>query len=132
MKMGKKMAISIHIRDSGRSNKVKKEDAKEIGIWKWMNDEEYEREKDEIIVHLEVFMELLQRNKEDQRCGFVMRGKMKWHRLQKNKEKVMKAQWEDEVLKENEYRDKVLMAETLSEAKRSQDLESDILCMLVG
>ena len=59
MKMGKKMITDSHSRGSGRSHKVKKEDAKEIGIWRQMNDEEYEREKDEIIVHIEVLMELL-------------------------------------------------------------------------
>ena len=50
-----------------------------------MNDEVYEMEKDEIIVHLEVLKELLQKNKEDQRYGFLMRRKVKWHRLHKNK-----------------------------------------------
>ena len=44
----------------------------------------------------------------------------------------MNSQWDDEVLKENEYQDEELMTETLSEAKRSQYLKSDILCMLVG
>ena len=77
-------------------------------------------------------MELLHRNEEDQRCGFLMRITMRWHRLQKKKEKIMNAQWEDEVLKENEYQNEYLMTETLSEDKRSQDLKFDILCMLAG
>jgi len=68
-----------------------------------MSDEEYEREKVEIVFHLEVMMDLLQRNEEDQRCGFIMRRNMRWLRLHKKKEKVMNSQWEDEVLKENEY-----------------------------
>jgi hypothetical protein len=50
-----------------------------------MSDEEYEREKAEIEVHLEVMMELLQKEKEDQRCGFLMRRKLRWHKLQKRK-----------------------------------------------
>jgi hypothetical protein len=50
-----------------------------------MTDEEYEREKAEIEVHLEVMMELLQKNEEDQRCGFFMRIKLKWHKLQRRK-----------------------------------------------
>ena len=57
---------------------------------------------------------------------------MKWHRLQKKKEQIINAQWEDEVLKENEYHDEYLINETLSEAKRSQYLKSNILCMLAA
>ena len=56
-----------------------------------MSDEELEREKVEIVVLLEVLMDLLQRNEEDQRCGFLMRRNMKWHRIQKKKEKMMDA-----------------------------------------
>ena len=67
-----------------------KEDAKANGIWKQMNDEEYEREKAEIIVHLELLMELLRKNK-DQIYGFLMRRKVKWHRLQKKEEEMMNA-----------------------------------------
>jgi hypothetical protein len=39
----------------------------------------------EIEVHLGVMMELLQKEEEDQRCGFLMRRKLKWHKLQKNR-----------------------------------------------
>jgi hypothetical protein len=46
-----------------------------------MSDEEYEREKDEIVVHIEVLMELLQRNEEDHRYGFLMRRKIRWHKI---------------------------------------------------
>ena len=56
-----------------------------------MSDVEYEREKDEIKFCLEVMMELLQKNEEDQRCGFLMRRKVKWHRLQKKEEEMMNA-----------------------------------------
>ena len=45
---------------------------------------------------------------------------------------MINVQWEDEVLKENEYQEEDLMAETSSEAKRSHDLKSDILCKFAG
>ena len=61
--MEKKITTNSHNRGLGRSHEVKKEYSKENGIWRQMNDEVYEREKDEIIVHLEVLKELLQKNK---------------------------------------------------------------------
>jgi len=48
-----------HRRGSKGSHKRKTEDAKANGICRRMTDEEYEREKAEIEVHLEVMMELL-------------------------------------------------------------------------
>ena len=45
---------------------------------------------------------------------------------------MINVQWEDEVLKENEYQEEDLMAETSSEAKRSHDLKYAILCMSIG
>ena len=60
---------------------MKKEDAKANGIWRQMTDEEYERENVEIEDHLEVMMELLHKEKEDQRCGFLMRRKLRWHKI---------------------------------------------------
>ena len=57
----------------------------------------------EIEFHLEVIMELLQKNKEDQRCGFLVRRNMRWHKLQKRKEKLMNVQWKCELLEEREY-----------------------------
>ena len=41
----------------------------------------------------------------------------------------MKAQWEDEVLKEREYQGKDLKTENLSEDKRSHGLKTDLLCI---
>lgn len=83
------MATDSHSRgteeDHGR-RKVKKEDAKANGIWKQLTNEEYEREKVEIRVHLEVLMELLQRKEKDQMYGYIMRKKVKWHRIQKKRE----------------------------------------------
>ena len=54
-----------------------------------MSDEEYEREKAEIEICLKVLMELLQKEEEDQRCGFFVKRKMKWHKLQRRREQLM-------------------------------------------
>lgn len=102
MKKLKKMTIESHIRGSEGSHRVKKEDAKANGIWRQMTNEEYEREKAEIVIHLEVMMEMLQKEKEYQICGFLMRRKIRWHRPHKMKEPLMNAQGEDEVLKTSE------------------------------
>ena len=69
---------------------MKKEDAKSNGMWRQLSDEEYEREKVDIEVHLGLLMGLLQ-EEEDHRCGWIMRKKLKWHKLQKKKEKMMNA-----------------------------------------
>ena len=37
---------------------------------------------------------------------------MKWHRLHKKKEKMMNAQWKDEILKVIKYQDEDMVAET--------------------
>ena len=60
----------------------KEKDAKAIGIQRQLSKEEYERENVEIAVQLEVLMEMLQRNEEDQKHGYVMRKKLKWQKLQ--------------------------------------------------
>ena len=57
-----------------------------------MKDEEYDREKDEIRTHFSLLMELLQRSKEDQRCGWIMTKKVKWNRLQVKREHRLNAQ----------------------------------------
>ena len=59
------MTIKSHRRGSVGSHKRKIEDAKAKGICRRMTDEEYEREKAEIKVHMEVMMELLQKKEED-------------------------------------------------------------------
>lgn len=79
------MTIKSHNRGSGGSHKLKNEDAKANGMWRPLSDEEYERDKAEIEVCLGVLMGLLQKEEEDQRCGFLMRGKMKWNRLRKKR-----------------------------------------------
>lgn len=60
----------------------KEKDAKAVGIQRQLSKEEYEREKAEIAVQLEVLMEMLQRNEENQKHGYVMRKKLRWQRLQ--------------------------------------------------
>ena len=66
------MTIKSHSIGSGGSHKGRKENSKENGIWRKLSDEEYERDKADIKVHLEEMMELLHKRKEDQRCGFLM------------------------------------------------------------
>ena len=126
------MTIKSHSRGSGGSHKRKIEDAKAKGICRRMTDEEYEREKAEIEVHLEVMMELLQKEEEDQRCGLLVKRRLKWHKLQKRKEQLMNAQWKEEIFKARECLREVLKTEASSETKRSQCFETDILCVLVG
>ena len=121
-----------HIRDSEGNHKVKKENAKENGMRRQMIDEEYEREKDAIEVHMEVMMELLQKKEEDQRCGFLVKRKLKWDKLQRRREQLMNAQYEEEILKSRECMREVLKAKASSEIKRSQCFETDILCMSTG
>jgi len=55
---------------------------KAVGIQRQLSKEEYEREKAEIAVQLEVLMEMFQRNEENQKHGYVMRKKLRWRRLQ--------------------------------------------------
>ena len=76
-----------------------------------MTNEDYEREKVEMEVHIEVMMELLQKEK---------------------KKQLMNPQWEDEILKASGYQGEDLKIEASSEAKRSQCFETNILCMFAG
>ena len=68
------------------SRRKRKEHAKASGICEQLMDEDYEQEKAEIIVHLELLMELLQRNVKDQTHGWTMRKKVKWQRLHAKRE----------------------------------------------
>ena len=105
------MTIESHNRGSEGSHRVLKEDAKANDIWKKMTNEDYEREKVEMEVHIEVMMELLQQEK---------------------KEQLMNPQWEDEILKASGYQGEDLKIEASSEAKRSQCFEIDILCIFAS
>ena len=53
-----KMIVDIHFKGSEKDHtrRKKKENAKPNGIWKQLIDEEYEREKAEIVVHLYLLM----------------------------------------------------------------------------
>ena len=51
------------------------------------SDEEYEREKAEIKIHLELLMDLFQENVRNQTHGWTMRKKVKWHKLHAKREK---------------------------------------------
>ena len=72
-----KMATDSHRRGSERSHSGKEKDSKANGIWKQMNDEEYEREKAEIRDHLSVLMYMVKKSVEDQRCGYMIRNKVR-------------------------------------------------------
>ena len=74
---------------------MKEEDAKKNGIWRKLSDEEYEKEKAEIEICLKVLMELLEKEEEDLRCGFLVKRKMKCHKLHMRREKLMNAQYEE-------------------------------------
>ena len=126
------MTIESHSRGSGSSHKGRKENFKENGIYKQLSDEEYEREKDEIKLFLEVMMELLQKKEEDQRCGFLVKIKLKWDKLQRRGQQPINAHYEEDILKERECLREVLKIEDSSETKRSQCFETDILCMSIG
>ena len=125
------MTSKDHRRGSEGNHTRKTKDAKENGIWRQWNDEEYKREKAEIIVHLDVMMELLQKEMEDQRFGFLMRRRLKWHKLQK-KRQLINDKWEAEIFKEKEYLRRNLKAKTSSEAKKPQCFKTNTLCMFAG
>ena len=84
IEMKGKMTTDSHrrgIRDFERDHntmKVKKEDAKTNGIQRQLRKEEYERELAEL---REKFNNLKMMIEEDQRWGFLVRRKMKWHKL---------------------------------------------------
>jgi len=79
MEMEKKVTTNGHTKGSSVSHSRRKEDAKANGIRNKINEEEYDREIAKIRIHLDLLMELLQRIDEDQRCGWTMRRKVKWH-----------------------------------------------------
>ena len=82
------MTIYSHFRRSeeDHNRRKKKENAKVSGICEQLTDEDYKREKAEITVHLELLMELLQRNIKDQTHGWTMTKKVKWQRLHAKRE----------------------------------------------
>ena len=88
--MAKEMTTESHKGESrgserGHSRKEKKY-AKANGIRQQLTQEEYEKEKAEIAVHLELLMELLRENGKDQRHRLLMRKRVKWQRLQQKRD----------------------------------------------
>ena len=85
IEMKGKMTIDSHSRGFERYHNrmmVKKEDAKTNGIQRQLRKEEYERELAEIT---EQFNKLKMMIEEDKRWGFLVRIKLKWHKLQRKK-----------------------------------------------
>ena len=81
MKIETKMTIEGRCRGSeeDHSRVNEKEDAKSNGMR--MSQEQIDRERAEINFCLELLMEMLQRGKADQRCGWSMKRKVTWHRF---------------------------------------------------
>ena len=69
---------------------------------------------------------------ESQRVGWLMKKKLKWHRLQMKREKMISAQQKERLLRMIEYLEKDLKTETSTETKGSNDFTSDDFCMFVG
>ena len=68
--------------------KMVKEDAKTAGMQRQLKREEYERELAEI---MEQFNKLEMIIEKSQRLGWLMKRKVKWHRLQMKKEEMIHA-----------------------------------------
>ena len=86
-----------------------------------MTDEEYKQEKAEIIVHLELFMELLQRNK-DQIHGWTVRKKVKWKRIHAKREQRVNIQLTEELRKLEQMMSVHLRCEELREAELKMEV----------
>ena len=69
------------------------------GIRKELTQEEYEKEKAEIAVHLELLMKLFQENVKDQRHGLLVRKRVKWQRLQQKRDLQISMQLTGELRK---------------------------------
>ena len=63
-----------------------------------MSQEQIDRERVEINFRLELLMEMLWRSKVDQRYGWSMKRKVKWHRLQVKWEHRVNVQLKEELL----------------------------------
>ena len=61
--------------------------------------EEYEQEKAEITIHLELLMDLLQESVKNQTHGWTMRKKVKWHKLYTKRENQVNIQLMEELRK---------------------------------
>ena len=81
-------------------------------------DEEYEREKAEITIHLELLMKLLQKNMKNQTHGWTMKRKVKWQKLHARREKQVNIQLMEEMRK----LEQMLSCEELREAELKMDV----------
>jgi len=101
--MAKEMTTKSHKGESrgseGHHIRRREKDAKENGILKQWTNEEYEKEKAEIEIHLELLMELLQENMKGQRHGWQMRKRVKWQRLQQKRDRQINMQLAEELKK---------------------------------
>lgn len=87
MEVEKKMIVDNYERYSEGSPKIMKEDAKSNGIRRNMNEEENDRELDEIVRHLGLLMDLLQKRDEDRYSGWKLIRKVKWLVLKQKQRK---------------------------------------------
>ena len=98
------MATDSHNRDCRGSerghNRKEKEDARTNGTRKKLTDAEYQKEVADIG---EQFEKLELMIKESQRVGWLMKRKVKWHRLQMKKDQVIHAQQKERLLRMIEY-----------------------------
>lgn len=124
--MAKEMTTKSHkgeSRGSERDHRRKKEKyVKANGIRQQLTQEEYEKEKAEIAVHLELLMELLQKNMKDQRHGLLLRKRVKWQRLQQKRDLQISMQLTEEQRKLEQRIDVQLRQEEL----RAAELEEEI------
>lgn len=119
-----------HDKGLGGSHNRRKEDVKEKDIKKKTSDEEFKRELVEMKAWLNVLMELLQKDEEDKRYGWVLRKKVKRHKLQvkfkhklsiqKRKENVNKAEMEIYIM--NLIKDQSLVKKRMLQSMTSKNL----------
>lgn len=96
-----KMTADSHFRGSAKdlNRGRKRENAKVSGTCEKLTDEEYEREKVEITIHLELLMELLQENVKNRTHGWTMRKRMKWQKLHAKRKRLINIQLAEELRK---------------------------------
>lgn len=118
------MTVDSHFRRSNEDHnrRKKKENAKVSRICEQLTDEDYEQEKAKITVHLELLMELLQRNVKDQTHGWTMRKKVKWQRLRAKREQQVNIQLTEELRKLEQMISVQMGCEELREAELKMEV----------
>lgn len=127
--MERMMTSDSHNRGSERDyiRGQKEKDAKVNGIQRQLRKEEYEREKDDIVVHLQVLMEMLQRNEVDQKNGYVVRKKVKWQRLQEKRNHQVNMQLMEEIRELEQVIDAKQRIEELERIELQQKEDVEVL-----